>query len=322
MGDGQDSESHAIIRPPLATLWQPSAPSGTVRDGSPLKKVKSDESPEFLSAMALAAASAGGDRIGRSGRTARPRSIECLAASRSDPERSGEQDVAIAAWSHLFKATCSEQAVLRAGRLLVKQGRTSEACDLYRDAASLGLTSEQLRRAYADAAGRNHDWELSSELWRSVVDDCPGDDIVHAKLVRAIDEAQAARPNIDRMKRTRCFDSRAGPAGRRKRNKRSTRRHFVPTVHRRVSHTRAVVDREPPQLELHGPNHRRTQRAPGTGGRTLDTSAIHRRPGATDTDLLPRYAAELLEWADVVFVEWVNEAAGWLMTASTITRRS
>lgn len=284
-----------------------------------LKKVKSDESPEFLllCAMALAGSQRTDAAIALVDQAERldPAVSSAWLRLAQIAERSGEQDVAIAAWSHLFKATCSEQAVLRAGRLLVKQGRASEACDLYRDAASLGLTSEQLRRAYADAAGRNHDWELSSELWRSVVDDCPGDDIVHAKLVRAIDEAEAARPNIDRMKENTLlrFQSRAGWEEKAKQAINSAALRSE-RVHRRVSHTPwrlLIVSHHnwnfmvPIIEELNGRQELEI--------RTLDTSAIHRRPGATDTDLLPRYAAELLEWADVVFVEWVNEAAGWLM---------
>jgi hypothetical protein len=45
--------------------------------------------------------------------------------------------------------------------------------------------------------------------------------------------------------------------------------------------------------------------------RTLDYLGVIRRPTPASNPDLPEYARELLWWADVIFVEWANEAAIW-----------
>lgn len=284
-----------------------------------LEKVQRDESLEFvlLSAMAQAGGQQTDAALALVERAERldPKASGGWARLAQIAERSGEHEVAIAAWSHLATATSSEKALLRAGRLLIKERQASKACGLFGDAVSRGLNSVPLQRAYADAAGRNHDWELASKLWRDVVDACPDDDLAHTKLVRATDEAEAARLAVERMQENTLLRFRRETGWEeRARQAIDSASHRGERARRRVSHTPwrlLIVSHHnwsfmvPIIEELAGRQELEV--------RTLDTSAIFRRPGATGTDLLPRYAAELLDWADVVLVEWVNEAAGWLM---------
>ena len=47
--------------------------------------------------------------------------------------------------------------------------------------------------------------------------------------------------------------------------------------------------------------------------RAIDISVLHSPPIDRKTGVIPAYADELIEWADVVFVEWANEVSSWFV---------
>ena len=47
--------------------------------------------------------------------------------------------------------------------------------------------------------------------------------------------------------------------------------------------------------------------------RTIDISVLHSPPIDRETGVMPAYADELIEWSDVVFVEWATDISSWFV---------
>ena len=55
--------------------------------------------------------------------------------------------------------------------------------------------------------------------------------------------------------------------------------------------------------------------------RTIDISVLHSPPIDREIGVIPAYADELIEWADVVFVEWANDVSSWFVDQISPTKK-
>ena len=230
-------------------------------------------------------------------------------------ERAGEAQIATSAWKHIVDARPDVKSVLRCGVLLSKSGQHRLALETYQTAIEAGLDDVRIFARAAEAAAQGLAWETAKDLWTEVVRRDDTNATAHLELLRSADAAigisdttSTDHNHLLELKSRIDFDvieERASRSAIHRTDRAAERAssmsdpwHLLLVCHHNWSFISEVI-------EL-------CEREPSLDVRSLDTSAVFKR-GTPRAGSLPLYAKDLLEWADVILIEWVNEAADWLV---------